>query len=971
MHESQGKSESILYLWAKLGDDPASPTYHPLLFHMIDAAAVAEALWERGLSQRMRSALSGGLGMDPSTAARWIALLVALHDLGKATPAFQYRLPKTKRPTEQVARQHVERAGFPPPPSHPTNALLSHGEALSVVLPDLLVASGLPNLVAKELANALAGHHGRFPLLENVVRGRTTVGDGPWLHARKYLFELLRQLLGVHGQPPNRAEFAALVLLAGLTTVADWIASIEKPYFPHEAVLGHPPTTPAEVYLDNARRSAFEAVAELRWQMPERLPPRPFHALFPQLPSIRPLQRATERLADRLKADEPALVVIEAPTGEGKTEAAWLLADRWGIVGPARGVYVAMPTRATSDALFGRVREALANRYVAEEPREVVLQLVHGHAALSAELQLAPQSQEEPQRPGQLWQDAVDAERPDRAAIVVAGDWFTYRKRGLLAPFGVGTVDQVFLGALRIRHSVLRLFGLAGRAVIFDEVHAYDTYMLALFERVLEWLAALRSSVIVLSATLPRSRREALMKAFLRGLGTTMLPGELRNLQHPYPRITVVTPSGSQVTGFEASTLANRSIRVEIRPTAPDPEGFAQIGRLLAQELESGGCAVVVCNTVRQAQMCYRALQPFFPHVADDDEPELDLLHARFPFLWRQEREIRTLRRFGKPDATVSLNDGSTSPVKRPRRAVLVSTQIVEQSLDLDFDLLVTMPAPIDLLLQRAGRLHRHQRENRPPSLAQPRLWLVGLQLTEADLPIFDRGTLAVYDAHVLLRTWLALRARPVLELPSQIDELIASVYDEADPPTEPAHLRKLWEDTKRELEKRCLREQNEAAKRWVCPPGDGRLEELTDADLVEDEGALEVHPTFRAITRLADPTATLIPLYATEQGLALDPEGRNPVDPSATPSTREAAKLLAFSVSVSGQRLLEELRATSKAVFRPDAWLRSPLLAHVFAARFDPQGRLPLAKGTTLQLDRELGLVIQRREETYDETEL
>ncbi|MDW8007184.1 MAG: CRISPR-associated helicase Cas3', partial [Thermomicrobium sp.] len=516
------------------------------------------------------------------------------------------------------------------------------------------------------------------------------------------------------------------------------------------------PTSDLASYLYRAREAAAAAIDELRWPLPPRLSSAGFRDLFPTLDPPRPLQVAVEGCAAGIPADEPALVVIEAPTGEGKTEAAWLLADRWGIVGSARGVYVAMPTRATSDALFSRVRTILEARYAREDVSAVILQLLHGHAALSAEFTLLREMSRR-SAPRELWDDAAN-EEATRAATVIAGDWFTYRKRGLLAPFGVGTVDQALLAALRVPHNFVRLFGLAGRVVVFDEVHAYDAYMLALFERLVEWLAALRASVVILSATLPQQRLEALVTAFRRGLGQ---PGnESSPPRARYPRITIVTRAARSSIPVEASALAQRTLTLEAIPLAPDREGFAVLGERLSEAVAEGGCAAVICNTVRQAQECYRVFRDFITGTADDSAPVLDLLHARAPFVWRQEREFRALRRFGKPGGVVIRADGARESVRRPSCAVLVATQIVEQSLDLDFDLLVTLPAPIDLLLQRAGRLHRHQRDRRPGPLAHPRLWCFGPPLDDEKLPIFDRGTLSVYDEHILLRTWITLQVR-------------------------------------------------------------------------------------------------------------------------------------------------------------------------------------------------------------------
>ena len=396
--------------------------------------------------------------------------------------------------------------------------------------------------------------------------------------------------------------------------------------------------------------------------------------------------------------------------GEGKTEAAMYLADRFAARLGQRGCYFALPTQATSNQMFTRVREFLKGRY----PDNIVnLQLLHGHAALNAEFQTLLQSADaEPECV------CEDNDLHDHRPGVIAAEWFTYRKRGLLAPFGVGTIDQALLAVLQTRHVFVRLFGLAHKTVIIDEVHAYDAYMTTLLERLLEWLAALGSSVVLLSATLPKARRDALASAYVKGLGGNIaLPPDDR-----YPRLTWVGQADSGSRHVETSERSSRKLSLQWIDGAVPKDGDAfPLGERLRVALEAGGCAAVICNTVTQAQKVYLALKEYFVGNADDGAPILDLLHARFLFKDRDERERRCLVRFGKPGALVDFGDKDLREVRRPNRAVLVATQVIEQSLDLDFDLMVSDHAPVDLILQRAGRLHRHPRADRPEASGDAR----------------------------------------------------------------------------------------------------------------------------------------------------------------------------------------------------------------------------------------------------------
>ena len=196
---------------------------------------------------------------------------------------------------------------------------------------------------------------------------------------------------------------------------------------------------------------------------------------------------------------------------------------------------------------------------------------------------------------------------------VLAAEWFTHRKRGLLAPFGVGTVDQILLAVLQTRHVFVRLFGLAHKTVIVDEVHAHDAYMSTLLERLLEWLAAMGTSVVLLSATLPRAKRESLVRAYAGS--NVACAGE----EAAYPRITVVT--GGRCLQTHAPASSRPPVHVSWHSGGP------RLGEELADALKNGGCAAVVCNTV--------GLRPGGLHVTEavlSPGPGVGPFYARYPF---------------------------------------------------------------------------------------------------------------------------------------------------------------------------------------------------------------------------------------------------------------------------------------------------------------------------------------------------
>ena len=621
-------------------------------------------------------------------------------------------------------------------------------------------------------------------------------------------------------------------------------------------------------------------------------------------------------LADRLVG--PSLVLIESPMGEGKTEAALYLADRHLATG-GRGAYVALPTQATSNQMFGRVRDFLAGRF----PDEVLnLQLLHGHAALSAEFEVLRRLGD------RLFAPSNVHDSDPTLAGVAAAEWFTYRKRGLLAPFGVGTIDQALLAALQTRHGFVRLFGLTDKTVVLDEVHAYDAYMSTLIERLLEWLAALGSSVVLLSATLPAARRADLLAAFARGLGRpeAALPPPV-----PYPRISWLDRSASGAEEVAASARSIKTVGIAWRDDGDDA-----LADRLRVALDDGGCAAVVCNTVARAQAVYRALAPRFPNIATDGDPELDLLHARLLFEDRETRERRALRRFGKPDPA--------TPTARPHRAILVATQVIEQSLDLDFDLLVSDPAPADLVLQRLGRLHRHPRP-RPAGLANATLWLRAPVVADG-VPTFDSGTGYVYDAHVLLRSWLALRDRHQLDVPADVEALIEAVYDDTllCPTDAPASLRARWDETRRRMADARSRDESKATHVRVLPP-------FHEDDIFEDynqqldEDAPGLHSSLQALTRLGDRRVSVVLLAADDQAA---------LRRSETPTIEIAKRLLRRSVTLGDRRIVGDLDVLPV----PSGWKRSPLLRHHRPLAPDDTGAYRVGRHV-LRNDPDLGIVV------------
>lgn len=862
---------------------------------MLDVAAVTGLVWDHCLVSELRKRLELSFGTDARTQTVFLA---GAHDLGKASPGFQKKFPELSENSQlQFSKSDQHRP---------------HGFISAHVLNNVLGSCSASAI----LARIAGGHHGIFPRSVELRMGRDTLGNTCWDTARQ---ELLQEFakpvkfdLTLAAESRIEIKDPAIVpILAGFISVVDWIGS-NQDFFPCAAECGTPGEISAAKYWANAQEQAQKALEKLGW-----LPAVTF-AVEAQFDAVfrgfipNALQAAATELAS--KQTSPYLMIIEAPMGKGKTEAALYAADVAMCRGLARGMYIAMPTQATSTAMFKRVLDD----YLKQRGHhgKLNLQLVHGNALLA---------QMEQVKEGEI--PAFNPNSIGDEGDVEAQSWFTAKKRPLLAPFGVGTIDQSLLSVLQTKHWFVRLFGLAGKVVIFDEVHAYDAYMSTILERLLQWLAEVDCTVILLSATLPEVKRKALAKAY---------SGRDDVEYKRYPRITLADPrhypntqTNSAPVCVELPIEEPRTIELHFAMT-----DLSTLTTILSQQLEHAGCAAVICNTVDRSITIYE-------HLRDNlKDTECSLFHARTLQMWRREREEEVLLQFGKGEKQP---DGSYVNPHRPMRAVLVATQVIEQSLDLDFDFMVSEIAPVDLLLQRCGRLHRHQRQ-RPTNLERPQfIVLCDAEGNDPPPESFGKSIEFVYDRYVLLRTWLTLRRREKLEVPVEIEALVEAVYGEsatADSNEWDAALK----HAKEQMEHTFSESAKAAGKLIVCQPKSPSdlIEEFND-QLPDDEDP-RVHKTVRAATREGDPSITVVMLPA-EMTLISDPD------------LSQVPKLLERSAKLSHRGISHLLLDENEA---PKEWNNNAHLRHVRLLRLDErnQGRVG---DYVLTVNEKLGVVIEK----------
>jgi CRISPR-associated endonuclease/helicase Cas3 len=856
--------ELLARYWGKAAPEQArlGASHHTVFGHCLDVAACAVALIEG--NPVLRTQLCTALGINVTECALTVAAFVAIHDVGKLDTRFQRKSAETAnllRPLSvSVPGERYDHGaeGF---------RLIEADDAGTELLRRLFGDGAIP------LLRAVCGHHGQLPPRdEPAPRGRLPRAlQREDSHARVTFLEMVADFFHELGArlPWDGIVSGPLVQrIAGLCAVADWLGS-NVDYFPYSSG----PVDPGS-YWRHALQRAQEACSA-SGLMRAHAANRAFSELFPGY-SPRDVQLLTERVP----ADSPALVIVEAEMGKGKTEAALALSAKFLAAGVSDGIFVGLPTMATSNAMFQRVEQVAPLLF---RGQTVQLTLAHGRARRNPLLGALVER-------GMV---ARDLDAPE--ATVSCARWLLGRKRVLLAQMGVGTIDQALQAALVVRHQFVRLFGLSRNVVIVDEVHAYDAYMEVLLEHLLSWLGALRVPVILLSATLPSERRRALVAAWRGALppaGACEIAAE-EALSAPYPLVTIARHDGTRQLAADG-TAHPRTLSVRREPSSGDERMHtAEVVEQLIRQASAGGRVVWIRNTVAEAQRAFDALAAAPPDV------ERLLFHARFRGVDRSKIEDEVLERFGK-----------AAP---PGGRILIATQVVEQSLDLDFDAMHTDLAPIDLLFQRAGRLHRHQRERLLP-FANP-LLVVHCPSDDAVERLQLGPSAYVYDAATL---WIAdriLRERDMLDLPRDIRPLVERTYHgglRAAALAGSPRLVELEEKRAHELDARRAKAQR-CCIRAASDDPDG------EEALPDDED------TVQAFTR--DGTSvTLLPFWWDGKGARTLEAGANEqhweLDPSSKDAWRLADTLLDQTLSLSARRSARgDVQDAERAVFQQ--WLK------------------------------------------------
>ena len=832
--------------WAKTGDKDSPTRGLSLVQHMLDAGSVAARLWDTWLAPGLQKRFSEHLHLSMEDTRSLVCWLAATHDMGKATPEFSGQLDARRDENLAVYRQRIEQQDFEFPEDlvTPTSGMrCPHSKYSQSILIHLLTSNieGMPRKVAETLASISGAHHGtpadyrsNSADLSNVILERLS----PKWHAtwqELYNITLERfgassalQQLARHGQAiPVSVQFC----ITGFVIMSDWIAS--NPEF-------FPMGTFGSADQEQRARIGWQALGlEQRWIAAlDTNPGTPAADLYASRfgwsnPTLRPMQEVVVEAARSMQSG--GMMCIEAPMGQGKTEAGLIAAEFLAQATGRTGVAFATPTQATSNALFDRVTEWVeyqTNNVAQEhggpiEPHTMFLGHSKNRFNKSYEALSKADIFDESSTPGR--ENNRKTLRPGTS--LARHSWLSGTKKGLLSSFVVCTIDQVLMTALQARHVMLRHLGLASKVIIIDEVHAYDAYMNQYLSSALYWLGQMNAPVILMSATLPSATRDDLMKSYAKGLKIGAEPNKVATPAPPsqndlmakmkarlagihaapkpeaseepildldYPVVHTLTAEDNGTPKKWKVEQPVEQTKIELKLIADSPESVLNVLEPLAND---HGCAAVICNTVGRAQEMHAFLSEQF------GEEHVVLTHSRFTATHRAEQEELLVSKLGKK-AHYSEADGEDS--SRPHRLIVVGTQVIEQSLDLDFDVMITDFAPVDLVLQRMGRLHRHDSRSsseRTPAYRMPVCYVRGVETfgSHNEAPDFPRGSKAVYEPMILLSSYAQLLPHfdgEPIRIPADISPLVQKTYQENTSTEIPSAWAEVYESAKKECDK-------------------------------------------------------------------------------------------------------------------------------------------------------------------------
>ena len=880
--------------------DPNNDAYWlPLWMHLKDTAEIMKLLVREWLPDSTKNFF----GMPEDSLTAMAGFLGYLHDIGKATVLFQTNITSALPEVRARLSRHTTLTFCKANRKCTTHALA--GEA---ILLRLECPAGIASIVG--------AHHGKpqnYDVGENLESYQSNYypkGE------EKFWNQCWRKILNLALRDSGYADVEELpkltqpveIVLTGLLIMADWIAS-NTAYFPLISIENY-----GDMALYPERSNQAWDKLQLTWPWEGQLDVMEkdgFQQRFGFTPNS--VQQAVLDAVNHIS--EPGIMILEAPMGIGKTEASLAFSEACAARFGAGGIFFGLPTQATANGIFPRLL------FWAENLSDDIshsIRLAHGMAELNDVYLKLPQV-------ARVEEDAdADDER------VAVHQWFCGSKKALLADFVIGTVDQLLMAALKQKHVMLRHLGLVGKVVIIDEVHAYDAYMNQYLERALRWLGWYGVPVILLSATLPIKRRTELIKAYQPDVQNGAWMECLG-----YPILTWT--DGKKVE--QNVPKINKADHDVILRKITENEAID----MLRERMQDGGCAGIIVNTVRKAQKIAESLKAEMP------DKEVILFHSQFLMPDRVNIERKLMERLGKH---------STPEIRKD--LIVVATQVMEQSLDVDFDLMVTELCPMDLLMQRIGRLHRHKRQ-RPVSMEQAVCFVMDTGTED-----FDEGSAFVYGKWPLLQTKKFLPERIIL--PQDISRLVQKAYtwdaDYADPVEKKMHAD--YEEKKEKQEQKALG--------YVVPQPEihEAFPELNTLDGWMQEDMAGSDTTARAAVRDGEMSIEVLVMMREKDGhVHFLPwqEGGEVVSGDVPPEPETARKIARqkvrlpgmFSASWNAKRVIEELEEMNRKYL--SMWQLSPMLKGELILLLDDALSVHLG-GMIIQYDKGTGLSYRKEEE-------
>lgn len=764
--------EKMYNNWGKANSssNEASTDYHLLIYHCLDVAAVGHSLMK--LDRMLLKKFMGITSLDDNSIFSLTSFFLTIHDIGKFSERFQNLKPELFK----ILRDGISNKEY----------IMRHDSMGFLLWKELWNAIWENNCLNLDQSNydqydwgcvfdpwvqAVTGHHGKPPTCDvhGVQVSATSLFSPEDIEmARSFVNNVFELFIGpTFSIPLSESESCndpidifistfkeSSWLLAGLTILSDWIGS-NSDYFEF-----HSEPMPLDEYWHNYALPQSKRALNDFGILPSLISKETgMKALFPNF-SPTSLQSYVSSCSI---SPEPQLFILEDTTGSGKTEAALTLAHRMMEMGLASGIYIGLPTMATSNAMYERMAEAYHKLF--ESGSNASLVLAHGGRHLSDSFRHSigfPNLNDD-----ESYSNTKNSQN-DETVSAQCNRWIAdNKKKSLLADVGVGTIDQALMSILPFNHQSLRILGLSRNILIVDEVHAYDSYIHTLLCTLLKFHSALGGSAILLSATLSMQQRQKLIDSFCEGRGIERKLIERK----AYPLITHRSKDILSEVAIAPWPASCREIKAEFINDLSDAESK------IIEISNAGFCACWIRNTVDDAIQSYENL------ISRLGTDKVILFHARFAMGDRLEIEKRVLETFGK-ESIDAIRKGM----------VLVATQVVEQSLDLDFDYMISDLAPVDLLIQRIGRLQRHQRET---ERGKPTFGIVSPEFEENPqvgwYSHFFEKAAYVYENHGQL--WLTakiLAQKGTISIPGDVRDLIESVFGETAYNTIPKELKNI-----------------------------------------------------------------------------------------------------------------------------------------------------------------------------------